>query len=203
MAILPGKTPRRIYVSGHYDSLNLGSAGGPALSTRVRSPRRARRRAAARPAVAGGEAAGRARRPGRRPSAAIRSRRHGQNYNIDAPGANDDGSGTVLTMELARVFAESGIEFDATLVFMAVAGEEQGLHRVARAREDGAGRRTIPIQAVFNNDIVGNSRRRRRHRRRRDDPRLLGGAGGLAVAIARACSRSAWRRGYVPSHGSG
>src|SRR5207245_2550558 len=40
--------------------------------------------------------------------------------NLVAPGANDDGSGTVLSMELARVFAESGIEFDATLVFMTV-----------------------------------------------------------------------------------
>ena len=32
--------------------------------------------------------------------------------NLDAPGANDDGSGTVLVMELARVFAESQIDFD-------------------------------------------------------------------------------------------
>lgn len=42
-----------------------------------------------------------------------------------APRANDDGSGTALTMELARVFAESGLQFDATLVFMATAGEEE------------------------------------------------------------------------------
>ena len=40
-------------------------------------------------------------------------------------------------MELARVFAESGIEFDATLVFMTVAGEEQGLIGSRRARQDG------------------------------------------------------------------
>jgi hypothetical protein len=60
-------------------------------------------------------------------------------------------------MELARVFAESGIEFDATLVFMTVAGEEQGLvgagAHAHKAREE-----KIPIQAWFNNDIVGNSR---------------------------------------------
>jgi hypothetical protein len=62
----------------------------------------------------------------------------------------------VLVMELARVFAESNIDFDATLVFIAVAGEEQGLlgstaHAV-KAKAD-----KIDIQAVFNNDIVGNS----------------------------------------------
>lgn len=73
-----------------------------------------------------------------------------------APGANDDGSGTVLSMELARVFAESGIEFDATLVFMAVAGEEQGLigstAHATRMKEQ-----NVPVQALFNNDIVGGS----------------------------------------------
>jgi hypothetical protein len=82
--------------------------------------------------------------------------RPNQDYNVDAPGANDDGSGTVLSMELARVFAESGIEFDATLVFMTVAGEEQGLigsgALAKKARDE-----KIPIQAWFNNDIVGNS----------------------------------------------
>lgn len=111
MAILPGRSPRRIYVSGHYDSLarlpldsgfNWGEWGHP------------------------------------------------------APGANDDGSGTVLTMEAARVLAQSGLEFDATLVFIALAGEEQGLVgarlHAERVRDEG-GR----IDAVFNNDIVGNS----------------------------------------------
>jgi len=59
-------------------------------------------------------------------------------------------------MELARVFAESGIEFDATLVFMTVAGEEQGLvgagEHARKAKEQ-----KVPIQAWFNNDIVGGS----------------------------------------------
>ena len=59
-------------------------------------------------------------------------------------------------MELARVFAESGIEFDATLVFMTVAGEEQGLIG-AGAHAKKAQDEKIPIQAWFNNDIVGNS----------------------------------------------
>jgi Zn-dependent M28 family amino/carboxypeptidase len=74
-----------------------------------------------------------------------------------APGANDDGSGTVLSMELARVFAESGIEFDATLVFMTVAGEEQGLIG-SRAHAKRMKEQKVPVQALFNNDIVGNSR---------------------------------------------
>jgi hypothetical protein len=60
-------------------------------------------------------------------------------------------------MELARVFAESGIEFDATLVFMTVAGEEQGLIG-AGAHAKAAKAQNVPIQAWFNNDIVGGSR---------------------------------------------
>ena len=140
MAILPGRTPRRIYVSGHYDSLNLGSRG-------QQTSNEGRGNAQTRPGAAP-QAPGEPADPQARPN---------QNYDIDAPGANDDGSGTVLSMELARVFAESGIEFDATLVFMAVAGEEQGLIGAgAHARKAKA--ENIPIQAWFNNDIVGNSR---------------------------------------------
>jgi Peptidase family M28 len=154
MAVLPGKTPRRIYVSGHYDSLNLG-AGGQQTSNSGQG------RGAPAPAAAAG---GQPTRPGAAPQAPGESaaasdpqQRPGQDYNIDAPGANDDGSGTVLSMELARVFAASGIEFDATLVFMTVAGEEQGLigsGAHAKAAKD----QKVPIQAWFNNDIVGNSR---------------------------------------------
>jgi hypothetical protein len=77
--------------------------------------------------------------------------------NIIAPGANDDGSGTVLSMELARVFAESGIDFDATLVFMTVAGEEQGLVGAAAHAKKARADKT-PVQAWFNNDIVGGSK---------------------------------------------
>jgi hypothetical protein len=58
-------------------------------------------------------------------------------------------------MELARVFAESGLEFDATLVFIAFAGEEQGLIG-ARAHAQKAQAEQVVIDAVFNNDIVGN-----------------------------------------------
>jgi hypothetical protein len=60
-------------------------------------------------------------------------------------------------MELARVFVESNIEFDATLVFMAVAGEEYGLLG-SRAHAKRMKEEKVPVQALFNNDIVGNSK---------------------------------------------
>jgi hypothetical protein len=58
-------------------------------------------------------------------------------------------------MELARVFAASGVEFDATLVFIALAGEEEGLVG-AKAHAQKAEADKLRIEAVFNNDIVGN-----------------------------------------------
>ena len=164
MAILPGKTARRIYVTGHYDSVNLGSGGQLALNAGGANPQ---------------------------------GTRDARNDN-DAPGANDDGSGTVLTMELARVFAESGIQFDATLVFMCWAGEEQGLiGSMAHAQKLAAD--SVVVTANFNNDIVGNS---------------LGGNGqldgksvrvyslgpedGMSRSLARYIERVAAL--YVPSH---
>ena len=84
-----------------------------------------------------------------------RSFAHDQDYNVDAPGANDNGSGTALTMELARVLATSGVEFDATIVFALWAGEEQGLvgSRIRAATREN---KTV-VDANINNDIVGNS----------------------------------------------
>jgi Peptidase family M28 len=161
VAVLPGRSPRRIYVSGHYDSLNIGEQGQVGVN-----------------------------------SGATQARRN--DPNVDAPGANDDGSGTVLVMELARAFAESGIDFDATLVFIAVAGEEQGL---LGAREHAKQMRSdhVPVQAIFNNDIVGGA---------------MGGDGSVdgatirlysegpedspSRALARFTERIATR--YVPSH---
>jgi hypothetical protein len=70
---------------------------------------------------------------------------------------NDDGSGTALTMELARVFAQSTLEFEATLVFITLAGEEQGLYG-ARLHAQRAVAEKWPIEAVLNNDIVGGER---------------------------------------------
>jgi hypothetical protein len=118
VAVLPGRSDRRIYVSGHYDTVarlqadpSSGGGGGGFDWSRFDNP---------------------------------------------APGANDDGSGTVLTMEVARVLAQSGLEFDATLVFVAFVAEEEGLVgaslHAARAEREG-----WRIDAVFNNDIIGNS----------------------------------------------
>jgi hypothetical protein len=110
VAVLPGRSERRIYVSGHYDTVAERPEGGFDW-TRWENP---------------------------------------------APGANDDGSGTVLTMEVARVLAQSGLDFDATLVFVGFAGEEQGLVgatlHAQRAVAEG-----WTIDAVFNNDIIGNT----------------------------------------------
>jgi hypothetical protein len=73
----------------------------------------------------------------------------------DAPGANDDASGTAVAMELACLMSK--YSFDATLVFMAVAGEEQGLLGagawVKDAKANGLG-----IAGMMTNDIVGNTR---------------------------------------------
>ena len=72
-----------------------------------------------------------------------------------APGADDDASGVAAVIELARVM--SHYRFPATIVFMAVAGEEQGLYgsthwaRAAKARN-------ADIEAMLDNDIIGSSR---------------------------------------------
>ncbi|WAS90456.1 M20/M25/M40 family metallo-hydrolase [Nannocystis punicea] len=70
----------------------------------------------------------------------------------DAPGANDDGSGTALVLELARVMAPRS--FDATLVFLATAGEEQGLIG-ARRHAEAARAAGLEIAGALSNDIVG------------------------------------------------
>lgn len=110
VAVLPGRSERRIYVSGHYDTVAEREGEGFDW-TRWDNP---------------------------------------------APGANDDGSGTALTMEVARVLSQSGLDFDATLVFVGFAGEEEGLVgaslHATKAESEG-----LKIDAVFNNDIVGNT----------------------------------------------
>ncbi len=130
VAILPGRTPRRVYITGHYDTVNSRRPAAADATARATPP-----------ATPSGQ------QPLVRPTIDV---------NSDAPGANDDGSGTALTMELARAFAESGIEFNATLVFVTWAGEEQGLigsmaHATALAEAKGV------VEANFNNDIVGSS----------------------------------------------
>jgi hypothetical protein len=70
----------------------------------------------------------------------------------DAPGANDDASGAAVSLECARVLSK--LRFPATIVFLTVAGEEQGLngshHFAQMAKEQG-----WDLEAVLNNDIVG------------------------------------------------
>jgi len=72
----------------------------------------------------------------------------------DAPGANDDASGTAAVLEMARVMAK--YEFDATIVFMVVAGEEQSLLGSTHFAET-AKQKNWNVDAMFTNDIVGNS----------------------------------------------
>jgi hypothetical protein len=70
----------------------------------------------------------------------------------DAPGANDDASGAAVSLECARVLSK--LKFPATIIFLTVAGEEQGLngshHFAKTAKELGWN-----VEAVLNNDIVG------------------------------------------------
>ncbi|MGC5019993.1 M20/M25/M40 family metallo-hydrolase [Micromonospora sp. DT47] len=72
----------------------------------------------------------------------------------DAPGADDDASGVAVLMELARVMATRRSE--ATIVFAAVAGEEQGLYGSTYLAKQykAAG---VDIQGMFSNDIIGSS----------------------------------------------
>jgi Zn-dependent M28 family amino/carboxypeptidase len=70
----------------------------------------------------------------------------------DAPGANDDASGTSAVIELARVMSKR--KFDATIVFMTVPGEEQGLLG-ARYFAEQAVQTKLNIEGMFTNDIIG------------------------------------------------
>src|SRR5208337_3111910 len=73
----------------------------------------------------------------------------------EAPGANDDGSGTAVSLECARVLSQ--LKFPATIIFLTVAGEEQGLNGSAHFAKM-ALTQGWNIEAVLNNDIVGGDR---------------------------------------------
>jgi Zn-dependent M28 family amino/carboxypeptidase len=77
------------------------------------------------------------------------------NTTSDAPGANDDASGVAALMEAARLLAKQ--DNDATLVFAALSGEEQGLYG-GKVLADYAVAQGWQVEAQLNNDIVGNSR---------------------------------------------
>jgi len=72
----------------------------------------------------------------------------------DAPGANDDGSGTALVIEAARVL--SGTKYPTTIIYALLSGEEQGLHG-GQILANWAERQGFTVKAVLNNDIIGNS----------------------------------------------
>lgn len=76
------------------------------------------------------------------------------NRESDAPGANDDGSGTVAVIELARVMAKS--KFPATIIFVVVSGEEQGLLGANYLAEK-ALKQNWNLEALLNNDIMGSN----------------------------------------------
>jgi hypothetical protein len=76
------------------------------------------------------------------------------NRESDAPGANDDGSGTATVIELARVLSKA--KFSATVIFLVVSGEEQGLlgadYLAQKAFDE-----KWNIEAIMNNDIMGSN----------------------------------------------
>lgn len=78
-----------------------------------------------------------------------------ENTTDAAPGANDDASGTAVSLECARVLSRH--RFPTTLIFLSVAGEEQGLYGSAHfakwLKDNG-----WQIEGMLNNDIVGGDR---------------------------------------------
>lgn len=75
-------------------------------------------------------------------------------FDTDAPGANDDGSGTTAVLAIARAMAKHPCE--ATIVFLCTVGEEQGLEGATYHAKKAAGEHK-DIRAVLNNDIIGDS----------------------------------------------
>ncbi len=76
------------------------------------------------------------------------------NFTSDAPGANDDASGVALVIEAARLLSKQ--TFDATIIYAALSGEEQGLLGGTLLAETARDRGWV-VSAVLNNDIVGNT----------------------------------------------
>ena len=76
------------------------------------------------------------------------------NFASDAPGANDDGSGTAAVIEAARVLSKH--RFPATIVYAVLSGEEQGLYG-GKVLADFAKANGWQMEAVLNNDIIGNT----------------------------------------------
>jgi hypothetical protein len=134
VAVLPGKTMPdvEVAVTGHYDSLNLGTPPDRGNAAKT------------------GEAVG------ERPLEANWEK----NVDLPAPGASDDASGTAAVMELARVMSQ--YEFDKTLVFIAFCGEEQGLVgstlEAAKAKKDGTIIEAVLNNDIIGNEVAGDGR---------------------------------------------
>ncbi|KAI1767534.1 Zn-dependent exopeptidase [Hypoxylon sp. FL1150] len=81
-------------------------------------------------------------------------------YESDAPGADDDASGVAVSLELARVMSQPGYPLPkASIAFVAVAGEEQGLYGaqfLAQSYANATPR--VNVEGMFNNDIVGSAK---------------------------------------------
>ncbi len=76
------------------------------------------------------------------------------NAQADAPGANDDGSGSVMILEAARILSQR--EYPSTIIYALLSGEEQGLYG-AEILADWVGEQGMTVKAVLNNDMIGNS----------------------------------------------
>jgi hypothetical protein len=128
VAELPGAVSPDIQVgvSGHYDSMAFVRLPGVPIGENPDAPGAAENAAKANEASAKAD---------------------------EAPGVSDDASGVAAVMELARVMSQH--TFDKTVVFIAFAGEEQGLFgsslHAAKAKRD-----KVKLEALLNNDIVGN-----------------------------------------------
>lgn len=72
----------------------------------------------------------------------------------DAPGANDDGSGSVMVLEAARILSQR--QYPSTIIYALLSGEEQGLIG-AGLLADWVGEQGMTVKAVLNNDMIGNS----------------------------------------------
>ena len=75
-------------------------------------------------------------------------------WQSDAPGANDDGSGTVLVIEAARMLSQR--QYPSTIIYALLSGEEQGLYG-GQLMADWVEEQGFTVKAVLNNDIVGGS----------------------------------------------
>lgn len=76
------------------------------------------------------------------------------NASDDAPGANDDGSGSVMILEAARLLSQES--YPSTVIYALLTGEEQGLYG-AQILADWVEEQGLSVKAVLNNDMIGNS----------------------------------------------